>query len=285
MKTQKVWFVTGASRGFGQEIARAALAAGDEVVATVRKQPERLLAALDHHPNLAVVVMDVTNGPQVQAAVQQAIKRFGQIDVLVNNAGYGFLGAFEEATEEEILRQYDTNVFGLIRVTQAVLPHMRQRKTGHIINFSSLFGYRASIPGFGLYASSKFAVEGISEGLALEVQPLGIYVTALAPGLFSTDFMAADSYAAGTRVLDAYAATVGRTRAAAGHIHGNQPGDPSKLAKVVLLLAYSQTPPVHLPVGRDAVAAYRSKTAAMEAEVQAWESVSVSTDRTAEAVV
>ncbi|MCC3158681.1 SDR family NAD(P)-dependent oxidoreductase [Hymenobacter sp. 15J16-1T3B] len=284
MKTQKVWFVTGASRGFGQEIVRAALAAGDEVVATVRKQPEQLLAALEQHPNLEVVVMDVTSGPQVQAAVQQAVQRFGQIDVLVNNAGYGFLGAVEEATEEEIHRQFDTNVFGLIRVTQAVLPHMRQRRSGHIINFSSLFGYQASIPGFGLYASSKFAVEGISEGLALELQPLGIYVTALAPGLFSTDFLAADSYAAGATVLEAYEPTVGRTRAAAGHIHGNQPGDPAKLAKVVLLLAYSQAPPVHLPVGRDAVAAFRSKVATMEAEVQAWESVAVSTDRTTEAV-
>jgi NAD(P)-dependent dehydrogenase (short-subunit alcohol dehydrogenase family) len=284
MKTQKVWFITGASRGFGFEIAKAALVAGDEVVATVRKKPELLYAALNAHPNLEVVTLDVTNGPQVTAAVQRALTRFGQIDVLINNAGYGYLGAFEEATEAEIHQQFDTNVFGLIRVTQAVLPHMREQKAGHIVNFSSLFGYQASIPGFGLYGASKFAVEGISEGLALEVNPLGIHVTALAPGLFSTDFLSADSYATGATVLEAYEPTVGRIRAAASHIHGSQPGDPAKLAKVVLLLVYSQNPPVHLPVGRDAVAAFRNKVATMEAEVNAWESVSVSTDRAAQPV-
>jgi NAD(P)-dependent dehydrogenase (short-subunit alcohol dehydrogenase family) len=279
MKTQKVWFITGASRGFGFEIAKAALAAGDQVVATVRKQPEQLAAALQHHPNLLVVELDVTQAPQVKAGVEQAIAQLGRIDVLVNNAGYGFLGAFEEATEAEISRQFQTNVFGLIRVTQAVLPHMRQLKAGYIINVSSLFAYQASVPGFGLYGSTKFAVEGISEGLALEVNPLGIRVTALAPGLFSTDFLAGDSYVAGANVLEAYASTVGRTRAAAGHIHGNQPGDPAKLAQVVLQLADSPKPPVHLPVGKDAIASYRSKVAAMETEVNAWERISASTDR------
>ncbi len=279
MKTQKVWFITGASRGFGFEIAKAALAAGDQVVAAVRKQPEQLAAELRNHPGLRVVVLDVTRAPQVKEGVAQAVAHFGRIDVLVNNAGYGFLGAFEEATEEEVSRQFDTNVFGLIRVTQAVLPYMRERKTGHIINVSSLFAYHATVPGFGLYGASKFAVEGISEGLALEVNSLGIRVTALAPGLFSTDFLSGDSYVAGANVLEAYAPTVGRIRAAAGHIHGNQPGDPAKLAQVVLQLADSPTPPVHLPVGKDALASYRSKAAAMEAEVNAWESVSASTDR------
>jgi NAD(P)-dependent dehydrogenase (short-subunit alcohol dehydrogenase family) len=279
MKTQKVWLVTGASRGLGLEIVKAALAAGDQVVATVRKQPEQLGAALEHHPNLLVTVLDVTSATQPAATVQAALARFGRLDVLVNNAGYGFLGAFEEASEAEIHRQFDTNVFGLIRVVQAVLPAMRQRRRGHIINVSSLFGYRASVPGFGLYGASKFAVEGITEGLALEVNPLGIHVTALAPGLFSTDFLAADSYAQSATVLEAYAATVGETRAAAGHIHGNQPGDPAKLAQVVLRLVDSPAPPVHLPVGQDAVAALRAKVATLEAEVAAWESVAVSTDR------
>lgn len=279
MKTNKVWFITGASRGFGFEIAKAALASGDQVVTTVRKHPEQLSAALENHHNLHVVVLDVTKAGQVKEGVEQAISHFGQIDVLVNNAGYGFLGAFEEASEEEISRQFETNVFGLIRVTQAILPHMRQRKTGHIINISSAFGYKASVPGFGLYGSTKFAVEGISEGLALEVNPLGIWVTSLAPGLFSTDFLSGDSYAVGTNVLEAYDPTVGRTRTAAGKLHGNQPGDPSKLAQVVIKLANSQTPPVHLPVGKDSIAYFRSKVAAMEAEVNAWESISASTDR------
>jgi NAD(P)-dependent dehydrogenase (short-subunit alcohol dehydrogenase family) len=283
MKTQKVWFVTGASRGFGFEIVKAALAAGDQVVATVRKEPGQLAAALHHHPNLLVVVLDVTQPEGVKEGVRQAIGYFRRIDVLVNNAGYGYLGAFEEATEGEISRQFETNVFGLLRVTQAVLPYMRQRQTGHIINFSSLFAYQASVPGFGLYSSTKFAVEGISEGLALEVNPLGIRVTSLAPGLFSTDFLAGDSYVAGRHELEAYAPTVGRTRAAAGHLHSNQPGDPAKLAQVVLQLADSPAPPVHLPVGKDAIASFRSKVAAMGAEVDAWESISARTDRQVEA--
>ncbi|WP_046247186.1 oxidoreductase [Hymenobacter terrenus] len=279
MKTQKVWFITGASRGFGFEIAKAALAAGDQVVATVRKRVQDLEAALENHSNLRVVVLDVTQTAQVAAGVAQAVEHFGRIDVLVNNAGYGFLGAFEEATEEEIKTQYETNVFGLLRVTQAVLPHMRQQGSGHIINFSSLFGYQATIPGFGLYASTKFAVEGISEGLALEVNPLGIQVTALAPGLFSTDFLSGDSYVLGARVLEAYAPTAGLTRSAAGQIHGHQPGDPAKLAQVVLQLAASATAPVHLPVGKDAVASFRAKVETMTAEVSEWESIAVSTDR------
>lgn len=279
MKTQKVWFVTGASRGFGLEIVKAALAAGDQVVATVRKNPEQLSAALLNLQNLQVIILDVTQPKQVNEGVEQAIAKFGRIDVLVNNAGYGFLGAFEEATEEEIIKQFETNVFGLIRVTQAVLPYMRQQGSGHIINFSSAFGYQATVPGFGLYGSTKFAVEGISEGLALEVNPLGIHITSLAPGLFSTDFLSGDSYVTGAHVLDAYASTVGRTRANAGQLHGNQPGDPAKLAQVVIELANSQTPPVHLPVGKDSVAYFRSKVAKMEAEVNAWESISSSTDR------
>jgi NAD(P)-dependent dehydrogenase (short-subunit alcohol dehydrogenase family) len=232
MKTHKVWFITGASRGFGLEIARAALAAGDQVVvATVRKEPDQLAAALQYHSNLLVLVLHVTQPEQVQERARQAMGYFRQIDVLVNNAGYGYLGAFEEATEEEINQQFETNVFGLLRLTRAMLPYMRQRKTGRIINFSSLFGYRATVPGFGIYSATKFAVEGITEGLALEVTPLGILVTSLAPDLFSTDFLSGDSYVAGGNALEAYAPTVGRTRAAARQLHGNQPGDPPSWPK------------------------------------------------------
>ncbi|HVU96529.1 MAG TPA: oxidoreductase [Puia sp.] len=274
----KVWFVTGASKGFGFEIAKAALAGGDSVVATVRKNAEDLAARLGGGDRILVVMLDVTNEKEVKTGVQAAIDRFGRIDVLVNNAGYGLLAATEEASDEEVRRQYDTNVFGLLNVTRAVLPQMRKQASGHIINISSLFGYLNSVPGFGLYGSTKYAVEGITEGMAIELKPLGIRVTAAAPGLFSTEFASADSYRRSAVTLDAYKDTVGAVRANMGHINGAQPGDPSKLGAVIIRLANSDNPPLHLPIGRDSLANFRDKTARMSKEVEEWESVSTSTD-------
>jgi NAD(P)-dependent dehydrogenase (short-subunit alcohol dehydrogenase family) len=280
MKKEKVWFITGASKGFGFDIARAAVAAGDKVVATVRSNPDQLRKALQNDDKALVVVLDVTKEEQVKQGVEAAIGRYGRIDVLVNNAGYGLLAATEEASDAEVRKQYDTNVFGLLNVTRAVLPHMRDKKAGHIINISSLFGYLASFPGFGLYGSTKFAVEGISEGLALEVNPLGIHVTSLAPGIFRTEFASAESYQSSKLILDAYSGTVGGVRQAVGQLHGNQPGDPAKLAQVILKLAESENPPLHLPVGKDSVSSFRAKTAKMEKEVAEWEEISISTDHT-----
>ena len=278
MKKQKVWFITGASKGFGLEIAKAALAAGDKVVATVRTNPDSLRSVLSSDKDALVVTLDVSKEDQVRKGVEDAIAQFGRIDVLVNNAGYGLLGATEEVSDAEVKRQYDTNVFGLLNVTRAVLPHMRSQHSGHIINIASLFGYLVSIPGFGLYSSTKFAVEGISEGLALEVKPLGINVTSAAPGLFSTSFTSTDSYQPSAIVLDAYKGSVGGVRTAIGQAHGNQPGDPVKLAQVIIKVANAENPPLHLPIGKDSVAAFRKKTEQMQKEVAEWETVSSSTD-------
>lgn len=279
MNNQKVWLITGASKGLGLAIVKAALAAGDKVIATVRNHADNLVQALDAGDALAVVTLDVSDEAGVKAAVAEAAAVFGRIDVLVNNAGYGLLAATEEASDAEVRAQYDTNVFGLLNVSRAVLPFMRAQQSGHIINISSLFGYQASVAGFGLYGSTKFAVEGISEGLALELKPLGIHVTALAPGLFNTNFVSPDAYRLSEIQLDAYAPTVGAVRGFMGQLHGNQPGDPDRLAQVVLKLAASDHPPVHLPVGKDAVAAFRTKVAQMTQEVAAWEALSVSTDK------
>ncbi len=301
MKKQKVWFITGASKGFGLEIAKAALAAGDKVVATVRSNAGTLEAALaegkgDRGGELGglrgtggdeglrgtgdetlVVTLDVTKEGEVKKGVAEAIARFGRIDVLVNNAGYGLLGATEEASDEEVKKQYDTNVFGLLNATRAVLPYMRSQQAGHIINISSLFGYLATAPGLGLYGSTKFAVEGISEGLALEVKPFGIHVTSAAPGLFRTSFTSTDSYQSSRIVLDAYKDTVGALRVGIGHLDGNQPGDPAKLAQLIVKIANTENPPLHLPIGEDAVASFRTKVEQMTKEVNEWEVLSVGT--------
>lgn len=277
MKTQKVIFITGASKGFGLEITKTALATGDKVVATVRRNAGELADLLDNNPNLLVVTMDVTNESQVKDAVTEAVAYFGNIDVVINNAGYGIVTAIEEATDAEVKAQYETNVFGLLNVTRAVLPHLRAQKSGHIINVSSLFGFGA-IPGWALYGSTKFAVEGITKGLAVELAPLNIKVTAIEPGLFSTDFLSTESYSASKNIIADYAATVGAMRENADKIHGNQPGDPKKLAKVVVDLAHEENPPLHLPIGNDAVGMYKANAEKTAHDVEQWLAVSTSTD-------
>jgi NAD(P)-dependent dehydrogenase (short-subunit alcohol dehydrogenase family) len=277
MKTQKVILVTGASKGFGLEIAKTALAAGDKVIATVRSKADQLAASLNNDPNLLVVTMDVTNEAQVKAAVAEGLLRFGKIDVVINNAGYGIVTAIEEATDAEVKAQYDTNVFGLLNVLRAALPHLRAQRSGHIINVSSLFGFGA-IPGWALYGSTKFAVEGISKGLAVELEPLNIKVTVVEPGLFSTEFLSAESYSASKNIIADYATTVGPMRAGADQLHGNQPGDPKKLAQVVVDIAHNENSPLHLPIGKDAVGMYKANAEKTSKEIDQWIEVSTSTD-------
>ena len=277
MKQNQVWFITGASKGFGLEITKAALKAGHKVVATVRSNPERLSSQLNNK-NLLVVVLDVTKEEQVKEGVNKAIDHFGRIDVLVNNAGFGLLGAIEEISDAEAKRQFDTNVFGLLNVTRTVLPFMRRERAGHIINISSVLGYATLFPGLGIYSATKFAVEGISEGLYLELEPFGISVTAVAPGLFRTDFTSSESYQNAEAELEAYKDTVGQRRKAVSDLHGNQPGDPAKLASVIVQVAADDQPPRHLPIGRDSVAAFRAKYDLTAKEVDEWEEISSSTD-------
>ena len=216
---------------------------------------------------------------QARAAVEVAIERFGRIDILVNNAGFGLLGAVEEASAEDVRRVYETNVFGLLTVTRAVLPQMRQQRSGHIINFSSVGGYRGSA-GFGVYCSTKFAVEGLSEALAAELEPLGVKVTVVEPGYFRTDFLDARSLAvSGTQIPD-YADSVGRVRDRAVSVNHAQPGDPAKLAKALLTIVEAPSPPLRMPFGSDTVAAIEQKHAFVAAELARWRDLAVSTDFT-----
>lgn len=272
----RTWFITGASRGFGALIAELALAKGDNVVATARK-PQAVTDRLGIHPNLLAVALDVTQEAQALDAAKAAVERFGRIDVLVNNAGYGLLGAVEEATAGEIEALYRTNVFGLLSVTRAVLPHMRRQRSGHILNFSSIGGYRSGA-GFGVYCSTKFAVEGLTEALSAELAPLGIHATAVEPGYFRTDFLDATSLSVSPVRIADYDATSGAVRDFAAEVSHKQPGDPDKLAQAIIAFAGTPNPPVRLPLGSDTVAAIQAKHESDAALLAEWRAVAVSTD-------
>ena len=277
MKTKKVWFITGTSRGFGYEIAKAALESGDQVVATVRSKPDELSQKLGHPDALLVTLFDITDETMVREAVQKAIQRFGRIDVLVNNAGHGILSAVEEASDAEIRKVYDANVFGLLNVTRAVLPSMRRQRTGHIINLSSVGGL-TGITGWGLYGSTKFAVEGISEALAAELAPLGIYATAVEPGFFRTDFLDASSLTTTPNIIDDYGDTVGKMRTFAARVNHKQPGSAVKAAEAIVRLGHAEKPPVHLPLGRDTLTMFKEKMDRFNSDIDTWHDVITGTD-------
>lgn len=273
----KVWFITGASRGFGALMAKEALAAGDAVVATARN-PKTVTDQIGDHPNLLAVALDVTNEGQAQEAAAKAVERFGRIDVLVNNAGYGLLGAVEEATAGEIEKLYGTNVFGLLKVTRAVLPSMRRQRSGHILNFSSIGGYQGH-PGWGVYGSTKFAVEGLSESMASELEPFGIKVTIVEPGFFRTDFLADNSLSVSAASIPDYVGTpAGNMRGFAADANHAQPGDPARLAVGIVTLVNSPNPPLRMPFGSDTVAVIEAQNARVAKELEAWRTLAVSTD-------
>ncbi|MGF7151771.1 NAD(P)-dependent dehydrogenase (short-subunit alcohol dehydrogenase family) [Sphingomonas zeicaulis] len=272
----KTWFITGASRGFGARIARIALDQGDNVVATARNA-DAVIKTLGDHPALLALPLDVTDEAQAQAAAAAAIDRFGRIDVLLNNAGFGLLGAVEEASAAEVERLYRTNVFGLLNVTRAVLPQMRAQRSGRILNISSIGGYRAG-PGFGVYSSTKFAVEGLSESLHHELAPLGIQVTVVEPGYFRTDFLDSASLSVSPTRIEDYSETAGKVRAVAVDLNHGQPGDPDRLAHVLVAFADAPNPPIRLPLGSDTVAAIEAKHVADAAILADWRAVAVSTD-------
>jgi NAD(P)-dependent dehydrogenase (short-subunit alcohol dehydrogenase family) len=273
---KRVWFITGASRGLGALIAKAALADGNAVVAAGRNI-KAIAERLGDSPALLPVALDVTNEAQAKAAVEAALAQFGRIDVLVNNAGFGLLGAIEESTDADVRRMYDTNVFGLLNITRAVLPVMRSQRAGHVINISSIGGYRAGA-GFGAYSSTKFAVEGITESLRAELKPLGIHATVVEPGYFRTDFLDASSLVVAKQVIDDYDETSGKVRRVAASMNHNQPGNPDKLALAMIELVDAEAPPLRLPLGSDTLKAIAEKNAYVTQETETWRALSASTD-------
>lgn len=275
MFDSRVWFITGSSTGFGRALVDAVLAHGDQVVATARDRA-KVAHYEEHYPEQALSLsLDVTNFASVRSAVDVTIKRFGRIDVLVNNAGYGLFGAIEELDDADIRKLFDTNVFGTIHVTQAVLPHMRQAKHGHIINLSSVGGFAASI-GFGGYNASKFAVEGFSEALAGEVSPLGIKVTIIEPGAFRTDF-AGRSLRWSKRVIKDYVESSGRKRQEIIKLNGQQPGNPVRAAAAIIQVVEAYQPPLRLVLGTDALQRIRAKLSSVSEELIVWEETILNT--------
>jgi len=272
----KVWFITGASSGFGAELAKAIIEKGDKLAATFRKEEQANEFSQQHGGKAIGVVLDVTQTEKVPAALQQATEKFGRIDVLVNNAGYGTIGAIEEFSMDEIRAQMETNFFGAMAMTKAALPIMRQQGAGHIVQISSQAGFRAGA-GFGLYNASKFALEGFSEALALEVAPFGIKVTIVEPGPFRTEFLAGSMKPAAQKIEAYQSSPVGNTYKYVNDMNGKQEGDPVKAAKAIVDYVYSEAKALRLPLGKAPVQAIRMKLKQVEDDLKANEGIAVST--------
>ncbi|WP_327667268.1 oxidoreductase [Streptomyces sp. NBC_00485] len=264
----KVWLITGASSGFGRAITEAALAAGDVVVGAARRVEalDELVAA--HADQLEALPLDVTDTAAAEAAVQDVVARYGRIDVLVNNAGRTHVGAFEETTDTELRELFDLHVFGPATLTRAVLPHMRERRSGAIVQMSSMGG-QMSFAGFSAYSGTKFALEGLSEGLADEVREFGIKVLVVEPGGFRTSLF--DTGRAGVSADSGLYESVSRTRGFVSGGDGTQPGDPAKAAALILAALDAEETPLHLPLGEDAVDAVLGKLGQVRSEIAAWE--------------
>lgn len=278
----RTWLITGCDKGMGRAIAEAALRNGDRVAATVL-DPSGTSSLVAQFPGQCRSFhLDVRRPEQAQQVVAETLREFGGIDVLVNNAGFGLVGAAEETSVEEYTRLFQVNFFGLVEVTRAVLPSMRERRRGHVINISSLVGF-VGFSGMALYSASKFAVEGYSESLAREVAPLGLRVTIVEPGGFRSDFAGASLVTAGAEIAD-YAPTAGLTRTYLRTRHGTQPGDPAKLATALVQVSRMSEPPLRLPLGSDAWQQVTATAQAILAEAERWKQLSHSTDFAADAL-
>ncbi|MDH6455325.1 MULTISPECIES: oxidoreductase [unclassified Streptomyces] len=272
-----VWFVTGSSRGLGAEIVRAALEKGHQVVATARSADAVLGQFPDAGDRLLALRLDVTDPAGIATAVATAVARFGGIDVLVNNAGRGLLCAVEEADDDAVRAVYETNVFGLLAVQRAVLPLLRRQRSGHVINMSSIAAF-GGLAGWGVYASTKYAVEGFSEALHAELAPLGVHVTLVEPGYFRTDFLEPSSLHTVEEPIDDYAATSGAMRQAVPTINQTQQGDPVKGARLIVEMASSAEPPLRLQLGSDTIQAAEAKLDGVRKEMDAWRHIAVTSD-------
>jgi NAD(P)-dependent dehydrogenase (short-subunit alcohol dehydrogenase family) len=275
-QADKVWFITGASSGFGRLLAEYLCGLGAKVVVTARNVNDITDFTLKYPGTSFILPLDVTSQDSIDHAYADAIAHVGHVDVLVNNAGYGVTGAIEEVSAGEYMPMFNTNVFGLIAVTKAFLPQFRERRSGHIVNFSSIGGLVGGA-GWGYYNATKFAVEGLSEALAQEMQPLGVAVTIVEPGPFRTDFLGRSGQEAKEEIA-AYRPTAGKAREYFQTQAGKQPGDPQKAVEAIVEAVSAAEPPLHLLLGKPALKRFRAKSEEMAAEVAKWEPVTVGAD-------
>lgn len=278
MGNNKVWFITGASKGIGLELAKKLLGQGFKVAATSRNEESLIKELGNLSENFLPLEMDLVDEKSVKNAIDKTVNHFKTIDVLVNNAGYGLLGALEELTDAEARKNYEVNVFGLLNVIRNTMPILRANQSGHIFNISSVGGYFGEFPGWGIYCSTKFAVAGLTESLAAEIKPFGVHATIVYPGYFRTDFLKDSSLLLPQNPNEAYKEVRQSESAHKDQINENQPGDPVKLAEALIKVSQDQNPPLHLFLGEDAFNMANQKIASVQGELGKWKEVSVSTN-------
>jgi NAD(P)-dependent dehydrogenase (short-subunit alcohol dehydrogenase family) len=277
MKNQKVWFITGASKGLGLSLVKRLLKEGYKVAATSRNINDLENAVGVNNDQFLPLAVNITNEGSVQEAIERTISTFGKIDVVVNNAGYGLLGGLEELTDAEARDNFEVNVFGSLNVIRKALPYLREQKSGHFLNISSIGGFTGNFPGGGIYSSTKFAVNGFSEALAAEVEPFGIKVTIVQPGYFRTSFLSPGSLVVPKHQIDAYQAVRDTVNLHQGPLDQQQAGDPEKATEAMIKIVADPNPPLNLFLGADAYQLANQKIAAVQKDLETWKELTTST--------
>lgn len=277
METKKVWFVTGASKGLGFELVKKLLSDGYKVAATSRTVASLTDAFGEVSENFLPLSMNITDNNEVQSVLAKTVEHFGNVDVIVNNAGYGQLGTLEELSDAEARANFDVNVFGTLNVIRNAMPYLREQKSGNIFNISSVGGYYGGFPGWGVYCSTKFAVAGFTEALAEEAKDFGVHATVVYPAYFRTDFLTKDSVKTPENSIEAYEAARNSEKAHLDEINGNQPNDPVKAADVLIQISKEENPPVHLLLGVGAPEFLNNKIEAITKDAKNWEDLTLST--------
>lgn len=277
METKKVWFVTGASKGLGFELVKKLLSNGYKVAATSRTVTSLTDAFGEVSENFLPLSMNITDNNDVQSVLAKTVEHFGNVDIIVNNAGYGQLGTLEELSDAEARANFDVNVFGTLNVIRNAMPYLREQKSGNIFNISSVGGYYGGFPGWGVYCSTKFAVAGFTEALAEEAKDFGIHATVVYPAYFRTDFLTKDSVKTPENSIEAYEAARNSEKSHLDEINGNQPNDPVKAADVLIQISKEENPPVHLLLGVGAPEFLNNKIEAITKDAKDWESLTLST--------